>query len=352
MKKIVVVALGALAIPLLLATVFGVGLIGLAAGSGSVGGSTVIIPEEYGSGGFTITCYDDFDGRWAAGTGQEEVCERWHDAGAIYSDGIATIDGRFLVACTETFGRCGDYVTFRLEDGTEIPAIIADTKNSTDEGCNKWGHNDGQNVIEFEVKRSWYLAHGNPGGSEWYPQWSGKRVASCVKQGSQAGGLAGCSAIGMGNAEGYLGTAVQIAQDDSHGYTLGAAGPDEFDCQGLVKYALSQNGYDIAPWGFAGDGSGTGAAATGLVAMGFTEHKYEGQDSLQPGDILLYHYAGTGNGHVAIYVGDGQIVEAISDRDGVKGDSSGQEIRVCQNWANGLWQTFYRDERVDNSKAA
>lgn len=77
--------------------------------------------------------------------------------------------------------------------------------------------------------------------------------------------------------------------------------------------------------------------------MGFTEFEYGEEDDLRPGDILLYHYAGTGTGHVAIYVGNGQIVEAIGDKDGMPGDGDGTEIRVTSNWADGLWQTYYRD---------
>lgn len=341
MKRLLVTtALGLIALPLLLVAALGVGALGLS-GSG-VGGRQIAIPAEFGRGGYTITCYDDFYGRWASGTGQEAVYNEWVAAGSRYDDGIAVIGERYLLACTEKFGKCGDKVTFRLDDGTEIPGIIADTKNSSDPGCNEWGHNDGQNVIEFEVLRSRFMQSGNPGGSSWKTEWGGKRVASCTVSGDQ-GGMTGCSALGAGNAEGYLALAIQIAEDDSHGYTLGASGPDEFDCQGLVKYCLSQSGYDVSKWGFAADGSGTGAAAAGLTAMGFTEFDYSGEEDLLPGDILLYHYAGTGNGHVAIYVGDGRIVEAISNRDGVPGDSSGQEIRVTSNWAGGLWQTFYRD---------
>ena len=342
MKKIVVVsALAFAALPLLLMFSFGVGFLGLSAGAPS-GGREIAIPEEYGNGGFTITCYDDFYGRWAEGTGQAEVYERWVAAGAEYEDGIAVMDGRYLLACTEKFGRCGDEVTFKLEDGTAIPGIIADIKSSADPGCNEWGHNNGQNIIEFEVLRSRFVESGNPGSDAWHPEWAGKRVSSCIIAG-ESGSALGCATLGAGNAEGYLALAIQIAEDDSHGYTLGATGPDEFDCQGLVKYVLSQNGYDSSKWGYASDGSGTGAAAEGLVAMGFTEFEYGEEGDLRPGDILLYHYAGTGTGHVAIYVGNGQIVEAIGDKDGMPGDGDGTEIRVTSNWADGLWQTYYRD---------
>lgn len=150
--------------------------------------------------------------------------------------------------------------------------------------------------------------------------------------------LTGAWAEGAGK---YIAIATSIAADDSHGYSLGASGPDEYDCQGFVKHCLAQAGYDTSPWGFDAAGTGTGAARDGLKAMGFDEHAYTGHEGVPAGAIMLYHHYGTASGHVAIYLGDGRIVEAIGDYDGRPGDSSGQEIRVCADWAKGLWQYYY-----------
>ena len=38
----------------------------------------------------------------------------------------------------------------------------------------------------------------------------------------------------------------------------------------------------------------------------------------QPGDLFFYSRGGSGIGHVAIYIGNGQIVHAASSRDGIK----------------------------------
>ena len=81
-------------------------------------------------------------------------------------------------------GNVGDKVDFYLEDGTKIPCIIADIKNPNDPGCNEWGHNNGQNVIEFEVARAYYNQYGNPGNNGWFSEWGGKRVASASNLGS------------------------------------------------------------------------------------------------------------------------------------------------------------------------
>jgi|GEM_PF-1448500 len=147
---------------------------------------TIIIPDEYGNGGYTVTEYDKwvFDWGVSAGTSQKSVSELWIATGALYTDGIASVNGRYLVACTSKYGNVGDNVDFYLADGTLIPCTIADQKNEDDAGCNEWGHSEGQNIIEFEVSSSMYERYGNPGSSSWMPEWSGKRVASATNLGS------------------------------------------------------------------------------------------------------------------------------------------------------------------------
>ena len=153
------------------------------------------IPEPYGSGGFTVTGYGEggwhyTDGSTAAiaqGTNQRKVWERWRAAGSKYTEHIATIDGRYLVATTDTYGACGDSVDFFLDDGTRIPCILADVKSSGDSNWNKWGHDN--NVLEFEVDIKHYLRTGNPGTNGWYEdEWGGKRVASWTNLGGASDG--------------------------------------------------------------------------------------------------------------------------------------------------------------------
>ena len=93
------------------------------------------------------------------------------------SEGFGIINGRYVIACTTTYGQVGDYVDFYQEDGTIIHAIIGDIKNQTDKGCNKWGHHDGDCIIEFVVdKRTWYRNgkgnHANPGTANCHPEWN------------------------------------------------------------------------------------------------------------------------------------------------------------------------------------
>jgi len=147
----------------------------------------IIIPEEFGNGGYTVTFYHNSDNswNWARNSNQGKLYyDYWLTNGATYDNGIATYDNRYLIACTTTFGDVGDKVDFFLDDGTKIPTIIADIKNPSDAGYNEWGHNNGQNILEFEVSRSMFKQHGNPGSGNWFPEWGGKRVSSAKNLGS------------------------------------------------------------------------------------------------------------------------------------------------------------------------
>src|SRR6266571_6108610 len=80
-------------------------------------------------------------------------------------------------------------------------------------------------------------------------------------------------------------------------YIWGAAGPTSFDCSGLVKWSFAQAGV-VMPR-VAADQARTGPS----VPVG----------QLAPGDLLFYHTDPTAPGyisHVAIYLGDGKMIQA------------------------------------------
>lgn len=156
------------------------------------GSGEIVIPEEFGRGGFTVTYYLNSDNswNWAKNSKQGELYyNHWLTQEPKFDQGIAVYQGRYLIACTDTFGEVGDMVDFFLEDGTKIPCIIADEKSQTVEAwdhnpANKWGHNNGQNVLEFEVSKEYSKSHNtNPGNNTWFPEWKGKRVASATNLG-------------------------------------------------------------------------------------------------------------------------------------------------------------------------
>lgn len=92
------------------------------------------------------------------------------------SEGFGIINGRYVIACTTTFGQVGDYIDFYLKNGKILKCIIGDIKRQTDKGANMWGHDSGKCMIEFVVdKTTWYRNgkgnHANPGTAKCHPEW-------------------------------------------------------------------------------------------------------------------------------------------------------------------------------------
>ncbi|BDT86227.1 C40 family peptidase [Nocardia cyriacigeorgica] len=73
-------------------------------------------------------------------------------------------------------------------------------------------------------------------------------------------------------------------------YVYGAAGPNAFDCSGLVQWSYRQAGREVPRTSGAQLASGT------PVSM----------DQLQPGDVVSFY----GGGHSGLYAGDGNVVHA------------------------------------------
>lgn len=147
--------------------------------AGTIEAGTVIeIPEGFGN-------YYTYMG-WQLITAPSSNQYRLREmAGQNFDEeGFGIINGRYVIACTTTFGQVGDYIDFYLENGIVLPCIIGDIKNQNDPGCNQWGHNDGQCVVEFVVDRdSWYGIKENPGNPSNHPEWN-SRVVKAVNGGS------------------------------------------------------------------------------------------------------------------------------------------------------------------------
>lgn len=140
------------------------------------GSSAIVIPEGMGTH-HTYMGWHKITNRTSL---QYQLRE---DSGENYNEeGFAMIDGRYVIACTSTFGSVGDYVDFYREDGSVIHAVIGDIKNPDDPGCNAYGHENGKCVVEYVVDRSWYPSHANPGTANCHPEWR-SRVEKAVNLG-------------------------------------------------------------------------------------------------------------------------------------------------------------------------
>jgi peptidoglycan DL-endopeptidase CwlO len=113
---------------------------------------------------------------------------------------------------------------------------------------------------------------------------------------------AGAAGIGVGHGRGLtpLELAKFLAAAESRlgmPYVWGGNGPDEFDCSGLVQWSLAQAGVMMPR--VAADQARTGP----LLPL----------SDLRPGDLLFYHTDPTAPdyiSHVAIYIGNGQMIQA------------------------------------------
>jgi cell wall-associated NlpC family hydrolase len=90
--------------------------------------------------------------------------------------------------------------------------------------------------------------------------------------------------------------AAQIAVDTALAqvgdpYVWGGAGPNSFDCSGLVMYAYAAAGISLPHSSSMQSTIGTPVS----------------KDALQPGDLVFFYSPVS---HVAMYIGNGQIVQA------------------------------------------
>ncbi|MFC4565685.1 C40 family peptidase [Nocardiopsis mangrovi] len=76
-------------------------------------------------------------------------------------------------------------------------------------------------------------------------------------------------------------------------YRFGAAGPDAFDCSGLVQWAYGEAGKKLPR----------------TTYDQFTEGESVSREELLPGDLVFFY---SGPGHVGIYIGDDRMVHAPS----------------------------------------
>ncbi|MGI8663532.1 MAG: NlpC/P60 family protein [Acidimicrobiales bacterium] len=109
--------------------------------------------------------------------------------------------------------------------------------------------------------------------------------------GGSGGGGGGGEIANPGPASGSASVAVNTALNQvGDPYVYGAAGPDSFDCSGLMMYAWNAAGVSLP------HNTNAQYSATRHVSI----------SDLQPGDIVYYN----GFGHDGMYIGNGQIVHA------------------------------------------
>ena len=139
--------------------------------------------------------------------------------------------------------------------------------------------------------------------------------------------------------ERYVQWAIDIANDNSHGYTQDLQrrwGYLDYDCSSLVISAVRSVGLKT------GAAAWTGNMRSELTKYGFVWHW--GTSDLKRGDILLVH--ASWRQHTEIYIGKGMTVGAhIAETGGiygVGGDQTGHEIDVGPYDSSVGWEGYLR----------
>lgn len=154
--------------------------------SAAISGKAISIPESVAQTGIIAdyTNYNYFYTRWTSGTNQRQVADLWAEGGKKSKNGIAALDGYYLVAVRPVFGNCGDVIAVVLEGGERLNCIIADVKGT--DATSEWGHvfNGKISIIEFE-------SIGNSGSNTGarlniINAWKGKRVTTIINGGKYA----------------------------------------------------------------------------------------------------------------------------------------------------------------------
>lgn len=103
--------------------------------------------------------------------------------------------------------------------------------------------------------------------------------------------------------------ALSVARsEEGKPYQYGAAGPNSFDCSGLVQYSFARAGRQLPR----------------TAAEQYSATTHLPQDAKQPGDLLFF-YGSDGVYHVAFYAGGDEMIDA---------PHSGTTVEEQQIWSD------------------
>lgn len=177
-----------------------------------------------------------------------------------------------------TKGDNGQYVEMVQEQlGTAADGIFGP---ATESAVVEFQQEQGLTVDGIVGPETWSALRAGGSGSD---ARSGGSDGSSATQVSLASNSSGSSSAGR--------QAIRIAaQQEGDPYSYGAAGPDLFDCSGLVKYAFGKLGHSLPH----------------NAQMQYDKIDHVSRSNLQPGDVVFLADSSGNIYHNGIYAGDGQ----------------------------------------------
>lgn len=138
---------------------------------------------------------------------------------------------------------------------------------------------------------------------------------------------------------------INLANDDSHGYSQANRWGPDYDCSSAIITAWQQAGVPVKVNG----ATYTGNMRAAFLIAGFKDVtpsvNLATGSGLIRGDVLLNYTS-----HTAMYIGDGKIVHArSSEGNNIPGDQNGQEIRI-QPYFNFPWDCVLRYPETEEEK--
>ena len=141
----------------------------------------------------------------------------------------------------------------------------------------------------------------------------------------------------MGKIEDATQWMIDLANDDTHGYSQDNRWGPDYDCSSSIITAWQNAGVPVKTNG-AGN---TASMYSPFLKSGFSDVTSQvnmsTQSGMQYGDVLLRPKTSSRGGHTVMYIGNGQIVHAsTSDGHSETGDQTGKEICI-RSYYNGDW---------------
>lgn len=136
--------------------------------------------------------------------------------------------------------------------------------------------------------------------------------------------------------------ALQIANDDSHGYSQSSRWGADYDCSSFLITAWQNAGVNVKSAG----ASTTANMYKPFISCGFTDVTssidLSSGSGLQKGDVILRPKTSSKGGHTVMYIGSGNVVHAsTADGHTKTGDQTGKEI-CTRSYYSSSWKYVLR----------